>query len=755
MIHNRTADYTSVQRDVIPSINSVPVHRYEGERLLDANSVFQGNATFQEIHGSNWSNRSQLFWNNNFPGNELNLNFRIDRTGVYSLAPALTTAGDYGIFQFSVNGTELGSSIDTYNPSLSAKSETLGQIALSAGVHELKIRTIGKNSLSGGYAFGLDFIDINRLGDSSGEPSLQVPDNLFIEATAVLSAVDLGEATAFDSEDGVLIPVADNVGPFPLGVNQINWSVSDSEGNTVTDTQQVTVVDSTPPTLTVPQNIIVQSDFPLAVDLGLPSATDIFQFSIVNNGPTTFPIGTTSVTWVATDVNGNSSQSEQTVTVEPLTPNPPESVFIEGENTNPVVTGGQRGNQSFSQFGWSNNAQLFWIDPSIGDNLIIELGNQPGAFEVSMNFTKAPDYGRFNIYISGQLARNVDFYDPSIATEEVSFGPFVLTANASIRFESIGAHPSAIPRRILGLDYLDLNAQEDSSGEPSLQVPDNLFIEATAVLSAVDLGEATAFDSEDGVLIPVADNVGPFPLGVNQINWSVSDSEGNTVTDTQQVTVVDSTPPTLTVPQNIIVQSDFPLAVDLGSPSATDIFQFSIVNNGPTTFPIGTTSVTWVATDVNGNSSQSEQTVTVEPSTPNPPESVFIEGENTNPVVTGGQRGNQSFSQFGWSNNAQLFWIDPSIGDNLIIELGNQPGAFEISMNFTKAPDYGRFNIYINGQLARNVDFYDPSIVTEEINLGSVILPANTSIRFETIGAHPSAIPRRILGLDYVSLVAI
>ena len=44
------------------------------------------------------------------------------------------------------------------------------------------------------------------------------------------SQVDLGEATASDARDGVIVPSVDNSGPFPPGPNSVVWSASDRSG---------------------------------------------------------------------------------------------------------------------------------------------------------------------------------------------------------------------------------------------------------------------------------------------------------------------------------------------------------------------------------------------------------------------------------------------------------------------------------------------------------------------------------------------
>ncbi len=164
---------------------------------------------------------------------------------------------------------------------------------------------------SDSQSFNIDVIP----GDTT-PPTVIPPQNLTLEATAILTAVDLGTGSAIDDIDGTLTPTPDQSGPFSLGQHAIVWSATDTAGNTGTAIQLVTIEDTTPPMLTVPADITVTSDQPLFVDIGNATATDIFiPVTIDNDAPDTFPLGETVVTWQATDNNENSSQATQTVYV--------------------------------------------------------------------------------------------------------------------------------------------------------------------------------------------------------------------------------------------------------------------------------------------------------------------------------------------------------------------------------------------------------------------------------------------------------
>lgn len=109
---------------------------------------------------------------------------------------------------------------------------------------------------------------------------------------------------------------------------------------------------------------------------------------------------------------------------------------------------------------------------------------------------------------------------------------------------------------------------------------------------------------------------GPYPVGVTTVTLTVTDSHGASSTCSSAVTVIDNTPPSLTVPAPIVVNNNLGIcgAVVSFSVSATDNCSVANVVSAPasgSTFPKGTTTVTTVATDAAGNQTSKTFTVTV------------------------------------------------------------------------------------------------------------------------------------------------
>ncbi|MEX1057562.1 MAG: putative Ig domain-containing protein, partial [Natronospirillum sp.] len=170
-------------------------------------------------------------------------------------------------------------------------------------------------------------------------PVVTPPADIVAEATATETPVDLGRASALDQYDGPLTPTADPTGPFAPGNHTVTWSATDSAGNTGTARQAVTVRDTTPPSLILPDNIITVSDEPVAVDLGHPATSDLFEpVTLSHDAPALFPLGETQVTWTATDANGNTATDSQWVIVEhpdPVGELPPDPTDVAPPLDNP------------------------------------------------------------------------------------------------------------------------------------------------------------------------------------------------------------------------------------------------------------------------------------------------------------------------------------------------------------------------------------------------------------------------------------
>jgi len=136
-------------------------------------------------------------------------------------------------------------------------------------------------------------------------------------------------------------------------------------------------------------------------------------------------------------------------------------------------------------------------------------------------------------------------------------------------------------------------------------------------------GESTGATATDNCSAPTeititSDAPGAFALGTTTVTWVATDESGNSTLCTQQVTVVDDTVPEITCPGLTIVNANAGCAYvgSIGDVTATDNCSATLRSDAPESFPLGDTTVTWMATDLAGNTATCEQVVRVVDSTP-------------------------------------------------------------------------------------------------------------------------------------------
>ena len=153
-------------------------------------------------------------------------------------------------------------------------------------------------------------------------PTITPPTNLTLEATGSNGAAAAFAAAGVSNVDGTLpaVCVPASGSTFPLGTTPVTATVTDGAGQTAAGTFTVTVVDTTPPALTVPANISVDATTAVGSHVTFStSATDLVSRSVTTtNVPASgslFPIGATTVTTTAVDAAGNRASKTFTVNV--------------------------------------------------------------------------------------------------------------------------------------------------------------------------------------------------------------------------------------------------------------------------------------------------------------------------------------------------------------------------------------------------------------------------------------------------------
>ncbi len=479
-------------------------------------------------------------------------------------------------------------------------------------------------------------------------PELQVPRDIVAEATdPVLNIIQIGSATAFDIIDIESI-TDDAPDAFPLGMTTVTWTVSDTSGNSATATQTITIQDTTSPLVTAPADIIAEATSPTdnIVSIGDATATDIIGVqSITNDAPSVFPLGDTIVTWTATDNTGNSATITQKITIvdttAPSITVPPDVTFEAlGTTGNLIPIGDATATDLVGVQSITNDATSAF---SLGEKTITwtatdAAGNSATATQkITVVDTTPPTI----VAPAPVESEATSATENTVTLGEATAADFVgiqsITNDAPVVFPIGETIVTWTATDMAGLTATTTQTVTiNDTTPPTLAVPKAITVEATSESqNTVNIGEASASDLVD---IQSITNDAPdaFPLGMTTVTWTATDTSGLSTSDTQIITVIDTTAPLITPPSDVVVEavSISDNLVKLGTATATDIIGIdSITSDAPVTFPFGDTIVTWTATDTSGNSVSTTQTVTVIDTTaPKITAPVDVTFEATDPV---------------------------------------------------------------------------------------------------------------------------
>jgi hypothetical protein len=552
-----------------------------------------------------------------------------------------------------------------------------------------------------------DSFTVTVNGPANTPPVLNLPGTITVEATSSGGAiVDYsGSVSATDAEDNpdptpTCAPASGST--FPLGTTPVSCDVTDSGSLTDSGSFNVLVQDTTPPTFTsTPPSITVPDlDGPgESVAYSTPSATDTVDASVevsclpaspvsVNAGPPT------TVECIASD-GFNQATTSFTITVSPngaptVTVTAPVTVEATGPSGAPVsftvVVEDAEDPSALSASCNPTSGSTFPLGLTTIECSAIDSGGTIGfgSAVVDVVDTTAPIVtvpGTMTVQPTSANGANVTF--TASASDLVDTSLIVTCSPASGSLFSIVGSPHLVTCSTTddagnpASNSFSISVQDAEA--PTVTVSESKTVEANGPSGAiVNYDAPTATDIVDGPIAPASIRCTKqsgviYPLGTTLVTCSATDSDNHVGAASFTITVEDTTPPVITAPTELAVQSTSPVPVTdsrieefLESATATDIVDtdVEVTTNAPATFQLGTTAVVFTATDDSDNVSQKSAVVTVTTRPVGPP-------SQTDTVPPGNVK---SIKAISGNLSVVITWKPPNAKDFDHVEITRSPG---------------------------------------------------------------------------------
>jgi hypothetical protein len=486
-------------------------------------------------------------------------------------------------------------------------------------------------------------------------PEIACPPDTSLEADRHCQAVYEGpSATPTDNCDSN--PLVTSVPPLPAtfagaGNHEIEYTATDSTGNTSKCSQIVTVIDVTPPEIACPPDTNLEVDLNCEANYAGPPATATDNcdpnplVTSVPPLPVTFAgTGHHEIVYTAIDQSGNVSTCTQVIAVVDMTPPeidcPPDVVLGAGPNCqvvyegpsaaatdncdpNPLVTSmpplpatftGAGGHEIvYTAIDQSGNVSTCTQVIAVVDTTRPEIACPP---DISLEADR-----HCQVVYEGPSAAATDNCDPNPLVTSVPALPatFTGTGNHEIEYTATDStgNTSKCSQIVTVID----------ATPPEIACPPDTNLEADLNCEANYAGPpATATDNCDPN--PLVTSVPPLPVtfagaGGHEIVYTAIDQSGNVSTCTQVIAVLDMTPPEIDCPPDVVLGAGPNCQVVYEGPSAaaTDNCDpnplVTSVPALPATFTgAGNHEIEYTATDSAGNASTCTQVITVVDVTP-------------------------------------------------------------------------------------------------------------------------------------------
>lgn len=498
-------------------------------------------------------------------------------------------------------------------------------------------------------SFTVTVVD-NQLPVISGTPA-----NITVtsDANACGTTVTWTAATAADNcAISTFTPNIASGSFFAVGRTRVRYTAVDINGNSDTSGFWVQVLDLNPILSNMPANISVSNAAGLCsavVTWNAPSFTDNCSGTVLTSTHTpgqAFAVGTTTVTYTATDNNGNVTSASFTVTVNdtelPVWSNVPANITVAARATScdavvtwPPLTVADNCTAQPTVTSTKASGDVF----ALGTTTVTFTGVDAAGNSASTSFTvTVVDQTAPVITVPANITASVDANSCVASTVVVSVPSATdqcdpVTA-AGVRSDNL-ALSAPYPTGVTTITW----TASDLAGNAATPVLQTVtVIDTIAPYVAMSLDSVVYVDENSCVYywenwradVITVDNCGEVPVltsarpqnlflnkGVHIINFTLSDSHGNARVYNHRVRVADTISPKLmNMPTNITAYAgaNCQTIVSWVDPTPSDNcvnFVMTSSHYSGDVFPIGTTAVTFLVTDAAGQTVSGGFTVTV------------------------------------------------------------------------------------------------------------------------------------------------
>jgi len=402
---------------------------------------------------------------------------------------------------------------------------------------------------------------------------------------------------------------------FNVGVTTVTYTAADAAGNSTSCSFTVTILDLNPPTFTFgcPASITVNttaSQCNAVINVPGPTYSDpcLELVSLVHNSPYsanignangTYPVGTTTIIWTITDTSGNTATCNQTITV--VDQNVP-TITCPADVVDLIINGG------------CNKVGVIIPAPILTNNCSIPV----------LSYSLVHPDGTTAAGLGSASGLTYPIGITTVTYKATAANGLFATCTFTVWIKNLVAPQFSVtcPADVA----LDADANQCSAlvavPAPVISNPCLEVYKQTWIMSGATSGTSPA----TGVNYVSTQT---FNIGITTITWTVTDASGNITSCTQKVTVTDTQKPVITVcPPNVTdfinVAACTMVSGLISAPTITDncpnpLLTYTRVFPNPSSvpnsdsgtgsvaglaFPIGTTTVNYIAVDASGNQSQ-------------------------------------------------------------------------------------------------------------------------------------------------------